>query len=114
MYINWDAEVLRKYIGDAGSSMVKNYPLSDMKRQGLDASEISGSEKLKPLLQLNEVKGITISRLHRLHFSSTPSSFKMAISCPQWQRASESEAQEGPFLSIFFFIWELRVKNIGN
>ncbi len=28
-------------------------------------------------------------RLQRLHFSSTPSFFKMAISCPQWQRISE-------------------------
>lgn len=31
-------------------------------------------------------------RLQRLHFSSTPSFFKIAINCPQWQRASEAGA----------------------
>lgn len=33
---------------------------------------------------------MSVRRLHRLHFSSTPFFRRMAMSWPQWQRASDS------------------------
>jgi hypothetical protein len=47
-------------------------------------------------------------RLQRLHFSSTPSFFKMAISCPQWQRASDVVAH-GDNISVSRIILMLNV-----
>lgn len=39
--------------------------------------------------------GMRVIRLHRLHFNSTPSFRKMAMSWPQWHRASEGEGGDG-------------------
>jgi hypothetical protein len=55
----------------------------------------------------DKVKGMKTRRLQRLHFSSTPSCFKMAISCPQWQRASESVVH-GDDMLVSRAIWMLK------
>ena len=42
-----------------------------------------------------EEKGMRVMRLHRLHFNSIPFFRKIAMSCPQWHRASEGEGADG-------------------
>lgn len=39
--------------------------------------------------------GTSVIRLHRLHFNSTPFFRNIAMSWPQWHRASEKEGAEG-------------------